>query len=137
MSPNFDVLNVIFNLLLATKPSQKHFEKTNITIVETYKPQAVYFGRREVGGVGVRGSITYRLTNPSLRPGLVCMVYPLPMNPTPPTSHTQIILPVLQTSVTHLTHLCDQKETMCLCSNMLKCKVYPAGFSISECCRAM
>ena len=27
-------------------------------------------------------------------PGLVCMVSSLPMNPTPPTSNTQIILPV-------------------------------------------
>ena len=38
------------------------------------KSQAVFFGRWKVEGVGVRDSITYRLTNPS-RSGLVCMVY--------------------------------------------------------------
>ena len=43
----------------------------------------------EFGGVGVRGSITYRLTNPSRRSGLVLWyIYPPPplqhKNPTPP-----------------------------------------------------
>ena len=28
-------------------------------------PQAVLFGKQEVAGVGVRGSITYRITNPT------------------------------------------------------------------------
>ena len=46
--------------------------------MEKVEAQAVLFGRREIGGVRVRGSITYRLTNPSRRPGLVCMVYSTP-----------------------------------------------------------
>ena len=39
--------------------------------------------------------VTYETGWDNLRPRLVCMVYPLPMNPTPPTSNTQIILPVV------------------------------------------
>ena len=48
-------------------------------------PQVVLFGRQDVRGVGVRGSVIYRLTNPSRRlpPGLVCMVYPAPHEPLP------------------------------------------------------
>ena len=50
-------------------------------------PQAVLFGRWEVGGVGVRGSITYRLTNPGLRLGLLSLYVMLPLTPTHQTSH--------------------------------------------------
>ena len=37
--------------------------------------------------MGIRGSITYRLTNPSLRPSMVCLYVMLPLTPTLPTSH--------------------------------------------------
>ena len=52
-------------------------------------PQALLFGRWKVGGVVVRGSISYRLTNPSrrLRLGLVSLYDMLPLTTTPPTFH--------------------------------------------------
>ena len=51
--------------------------------------QAVLFGRWKVGGVVVRDSISYRLTNPSrsLRLGLVSLYNMLPLTTTPPTFH--------------------------------------------------
>ena len=42
--------------------------------------------------MGVRGRKKIQTHQPKSKTGLVCMVYHLPMNPTPPTSHTQIIL---------------------------------------------
>ena len=77
-----------------------------LTIFPVYISQALLFGRWKVGGVVVRGSISYRLTNPSLwshQPKSktsktvgwwVCMIcYPLLPLPRPSTS--QIIPPVV------------------------------------------
>ena len=43
-------------------------------------------------------NVTYETGWDNLRPGLVCIVYALPMNPTPPTFNTQIILPVVHST---------------------------------------
>ena len=54
---------------------------SSIHCISTLQPQAVLFGRWEVGGVGVRGSITYRHTKPGPS-GLVSLYVMLPLTPT-------------------------------------------------------